>query len=292
MSQKIYFSHHKRRPWGDLLTFFAVWEGKRKEQIFAKQKKNKMAIFAHDAIGRHINFFGVYEEEDLEFIIYCLSLMDFDISKKNILDIGANIGNHSIYFASKFKSVIAFEPNPDAFVLLTFNTRKNSNIELKNYGLGDEAGEFTMIDVPGNIGASTIIAKTTQIPDSVIAKIKTLDSLSLGTVDFMKIDVEGFEEKVLIGARETIKKNSPIILLEQLKTDFKNSTSAAIELLRNQDYKIFWIDGQLNLSQNIFYKFLKLLKSVFFGRILTLCSGSEIPERNHSLLIAIPKKLL
>ena len=90
----------------------------------------------------------------------------------------------------------------------------------------------------------------------------------------------------------TYKKNSPIILLEQLKTDFKNSTSVAIELLRKQDYKIFWIDGQINLSQNIFYKLLKLLKSMLFGRIITLCSGSEIPETNHSLLIAIPKRLL
>ena len=103
---------------------------------FASREKKK-AIFAHDSIGRYINLFGGYEREELDILFDFLAPLDVEFKNSLALDIGANIGNHAMYFSDHFQRVIAFEPNDDVFYLLKFNGSMRK-CDLKNF-TGDES---------------------------------------------------------------------------------------------------------------------------------------------------------
>jgi hypothetical protein len=103
--------------------------------------------------------------------------------------------------------------------------------------LGRTESVVEMNIVQGNTGHSHInqqsIGKGT-IP------LKTLDSFGLLNVDMIKIDVEGFEGEILAGAIETIKKNKPILVIEQQKHEYQNdiNETPAIKILENWGYRV------------------------------------------------------
>jgi FkbM family methyltransferase len=140
-----------------------------------------------------------------------------------ILDIGSNIGNHSLYWATRSKAskIIAFEPIIETYNILVKNIDINnlSNvITAKNIALGNEKG-FASINTFNfeNHGA-------TSLKESVNGQIKveTLDGIINDSeqFNFVKIDVEGFEEQVLKGGRKTFLKNKPYLFIEIQKENY------------------------------------------------------------------------
>ena len=82
----------------------------------------QLAVLAFDHIGLCINLDGRYEKRTLDLIRNYLKSVISDLERSVALDIGANIGNHSVYFSDLFEEVFAFEPNPRTFALLRFNS--------------------------------------------------------------------------------------------------------------------------------------------------------------------------
>lgn len=133
-----------------------------------------------------------------------------------ILDIGSNIGNHSLYWCNErnAKLVYAFEPYPYTYKILEKNVIANNlenRLKIFPFGISDE---ITKGSVEGfcstNIGGTGF----EKNPDGDF-DFKTLDSLSIPEkIDLIKIDVEGKEMDVIKGGMETIKKNLPIIVIE------------------------------------------------------------------------------
>lgn len=167
-----------------------------------------------------------------------------------VLDIGANIGNHSIYFLKECgaKKVIAFEPVKETFNILKRNIEINDledKVVLYNCGVGElrSKAAFEEYDLH-NIGGTTLYDKE----DGDI-EIFSIDSLNLDDdVTFMKVDVEGFEEKVIRGALETIKKYRPVIMLEAW--DRSNTIENIIMLLSDLGYDFSFIEAE----NYIFYR--------------------------------------
>jgi len=96
-----------------------------------------IAGLSFDAIHHHINVYGSYEKLELDVISEFLdkNLTRFDIA----LDVGANIGNHTVRFlAPKFEKVYCYEPNDVVFDLLSINTKSLSNVICFNFGLSDK----------------------------------------------------------------------------------------------------------------------------------------------------------
>ena len=130
------------------------------------------------------------------------------------LDIGANVGLWSRDLVKRFDAVIAFEPVAMFRECLTRNVFAK-NLEIRDIALGDQEGMIKMIITKGNTGHTHVD------PDSINGdtQITRLDSLELPIVDYIKIDCEGFEYRVLQGAEQTIKRCQPIVVIEQKPHD-------------------------------------------------------------------------
>ncbi len=132
-----------------------------------------------------------------------------------IIDAGANIGLFSI-FCSRLapeSKIYSFEPTPSTFKVLKRNCEPYKNIIPFQNGLGDE--EATKNILESDCDGANNIEDSGRIVDFNGAKskvhIRTIDSYEFPKIDFIKMDVEGYERQVLKGAKETIKKYSPVI---------------------------------------------------------------------------------
>lgn len=124
--------------------------------------------------------------------------------KGTVLDIGANIGTHTIYYQRYAERVLAFEPNKIAFDCLAHNV---PTAELYNVAVSDHEGKIDIIPQGDNYGA------VYTVPGETVRCI-TLDSLQLQSCNYMKIDVEGDELAVLLGGKETIDRFKPVMCIE------------------------------------------------------------------------------
>ncbi|MBI2025332.1 FkbM family methyltransferase [Candidatus Kaiserbacteria bacterium] len=128
--------------------------------------------------------------------------------KSVVVDIGAHIGTFAVPIAAHAGRVIAFEPSPASFELLSRNVgAANGNFELKQEALGKESGSGTiLVRNASNAGANTL-SPGDDIP------VATLDS-EVAHADFIKIDVEGMELDVLRGGAGLIERARPAVLFE------------------------------------------------------------------------------
>nr|WP_255575059.1 FkbM family methyltransferase [Caldovatus aquaticus] len=133
-----------------------------------------------------------------------------------VADIGANIGNHTLFFAMVCGAgmVHAFEPMRVTFELLRRNVALNnlSNVNCINAALGAEQGRADLLGfAQHNMGAARLLASETDTGDYTVT---TLDAQGFDRLDFVKIDVEGAHLAVLEGARETLARHRPLIWIE------------------------------------------------------------------------------
>ncbi len=156
-----------------------------------------------------------------------------------IVDVGANTGNHTIFFAGPMKAamVTPFEPMPDAASALRAAVSRNglSNVDLSQLGVGvaDCAGRAKLIfSVQGGLGATSLASDA----HGEIG-VATLDSMISGPIDFVKIDVEGMEMRVLAGAERLIKQWKPLIFIEIANAN----TTTFVEWLAVMGYKVLRI---------------------------------------------------
>lgn len=176
-------------------------------------------------------------------------------NSETILDIGANIGCTAILFSSLSKQVYAFEPSPTTFGFLKENIARSGkkNLFLQNMGLGAESSESTLTFSPSN-RAGGFVSNQTQVSVGHTTEkivIRQLDevvkALNLRAVDFIKIDVEGFEGNVLRGAEQTLLSNKPVVVLELnhwcLNAFQRTSVPDFFDLLRSIFPILLAVDG-------------------------------------------------
>lgn len=127
------------------------------------------------------------------------------------LDIGANVGLWSRELCDRFDRVIAFEPVQEFVNCLKLNV-PNDNLEIKQFALGNEDTMINMVITEHNTGHSHV--DLNSIGHGTVPMVR-LDSLEFDHVDYVKIDVEGFETELVLGAEQTFKHHKPIIMIEQ-----------------------------------------------------------------------------
>jgi FkbM family methyltransferase len=202
-----------------------------------------VAVFAFDRIGHMINLEGRYEGAELACAFEFLRKTG--LIRGDAVDVGANIGNHALYFAGYFANVVALEPNPRLFELLAINARLSKNIHPLNIGASDVSKEMSLSYDSANWGGGKL---SKDRPDAsrafnVPVKVQRLDDLvelAEHPVGLLKIDVEGHELRVLQGAATLIARSRPVVLFEQHPHEAANGSSRVADWLRANGYKSFY----------------------------------------------------
>jgi FkbM family methyltransferase len=157
-----------------------------------------------------------------------------------ILDIGANIGQTSLWMASALKKknveIIAIEPYPSTYKKLVENIKLNEsfNIHTLNIAFGNSFTKLLMDGCSSNSGAFRVNS-TNEKGDFVEVKQTTLDAHFLNNyrkIDFIKIDVEGFEYNVIKGGVSLLKRDYPVLFIEIDNENLKAQNSSAVELIQ------------------------------------------------------------
>ena len=186
-------------------------------------------------------FYGYENEYIFKHVPWYEEKMLIDIKNLNIsgtyVDVGGNIGNHSLFFLNHCISdkVITFEPINYCFNILKLNLEKNTtkSYQLNKIAVWNEKTmlEFKLFNSFGNMGMSKVFDGVNKTIEANTLDNTLLDEKEVGLI---KIDVEGGEINVLKGGINIIKKHNPLIICEANTEDERKKID---EFLSNLGYK-------------------------------------------------------
>jgi FkbM family methyltransferase len=193
-------SAFKTNPW-KVLSRILIWEWLRlfNQSInYSYDKTFPITLRPNEGVSRLTFYFGVSEPDLFAFYDSFLRPGMF------VMDVGANIGLHSLFMAKRVApsgKVYALEPAPEIFRRLEENVASSTlkNLFIFPLALGEKSGVARINDVPEDTSRTFL----TNSGQGSLVPVETLDDFchknSIGNLNFLKLDVEGFEEMVLRG---------------------------------------------------------------------------------------------
>ena len=183
---------------------------------------------------------GLFENNLIE---WCRQFCKKD---QNMLDIGAHSGTYTISLAENCKHVYAFEPQKLTYYSLCGSVALSNlkNVTCLNFGLGstEQVGKQTL-NIVSLDGGSTLHSSNNNILQTEEIEIKTLDSLNIDNIGFIKIDVEENELQVLLSSQNTLEKSKYPKILFEMNTENKQ----LIDFFKGLHYNIIPISGYKNM---------------------------------------------
>jgi FkbM family methyltransferase len=135
--------------------------------------------------------------------------LDFCRRRRVAVDVGAHVGFWSYYLALAFERVHAFEPN-EMYAHCFERNVAAKHVSLHRVALGEAQRSIALESVADNTGATHVRPNASgSVP------MRRLDDYRFEELDFLKVDVEGYERLVLEGARETLARCRPVVIVEQ-----------------------------------------------------------------------------
>jgi FkbM family methyltransferase len=185
-----------------------------------------MFCFTQDSIGKALIGYGEYCHPEIELLKKYLTKQSF------VIDIGANIGTHSIGIGPYVAKVMAIEPDKQNHGLLTKNL---SLAMLKNVS----SNRLALSDTVGHVGTKFDYGKTKLDPSGKDVMCTKLDLIKgFPRLDLIKIDVEGMELNVLNGASATISYYQPKIFVEVHDVSLR---PYIYDFLKGHNFFIYWV---------------------------------------------------
>jgi two-component system osmolarity sensor histidine kinase EnvZ len=222
------------------------------ESGFTRLKRCKRGLFMfnrHDLfVGRSLDLYGEWCDSEVSLLLRFLKPGD------TVLDIGANIGTHTVPFAEAVGAaglVLAFEPQRLLLQMLDGNVALNclTNTHCLRLAVGAAPGNIRIPvlspTTPNNFAA--LPAQGHSSGEGI--DVATVDSLALDACHLIKIDVEGMEPDVLAGARETITAHKPVLFVENNTVERAAPTLAAI---LDAGYRAWWHVAPYYNARNFF----------------------------------------
>jgi FkbM family methyltransferase len=251
--------------------------------------KAPILVDAHSEIGKQIISYGYAEKYFLDTFFNSIQTSNF-FKDKIALDVGANIGNHSIYFSKYFKKVLSFEPVSRTFQILSLNTNFVQNIEVFNFALSDETKQSNIFVDTKASGLSSLnnTSNKTCIEKIKIKVFDNLHNIDKDLIGLVKIDVEGHEVNVLNGMKNLLKSSSPICLIE-----FQGSKRyEIIDLLTIFSYDKFYIVQKIGFYNKLHSRGFLLIRFVKLILGLFISPKFKIKEVSVKELLKIETEML
>jgi FkbM family methyltransferase len=229
-----------------------------------------MMYFANDQfIGRSLDLYGEFSEGEIEAFAQILR------PGMTVVDAGANIGAHTLYFAEAVGpggAVIAFEPQRALHQLLCGNLALNghSRVHAHLAALGHAPGTAKVPPIDYSKGANFGALELGNWTLGEEIPVVTLDSLGLAHCHLIKIDVEGMELDVLEGAADTVARHQPVLYVE---SDRPQKAAALIRWLLDRRYRLYAHLPLLFNPKNYFGNADNVFGAVVSGNILCLPAG-------------------
>lgn len=236
-------------------------------------------------IGASLEYYGEWAEPELELLEQFISYGD------TILDIGANIGTHTLFFAklvSPSGCVFAYEPQRITFQMLCGNISLNAlpNVVALNVAVGDKNDKIQILEIDPhyeyNFGGFNIDKFGTA--SGVEVPLIKIDGEKLKNCHLIKIDVEGWELKVLQGAAQVIHKHRPIIYVENNKEDHSQEL---IRTFLDAGYRCWWhIYPRFN-PNNFYEKSKNIFKAPIESNMLCIHQSVDIQDYDLSKVFPV-----
>jgi FkbM family methyltransferase len=244
----------------------------------AKARPQRLFVEIASNIDRHILSEGLFEKGVIEILREtCVKVRRNGL----MIDIGANIGNHSVALASTFKRVEAVEPHPVLFRVLEANVIHNqlAHVTCHNIGLASEDARGTLVAAAENHGLNRVEERS-KLPPEVFGLSKkefatryaielksAIDFVSafadeLDTA-FIKIDVEGMEEEIIRAIGPLLRTHKPLLGFEW----FTSSHPKMVELVTSFDGYELWGIRLHDRGKNLLWRAIKIF---FVGRTYTV----------------------
>jgi FkbM family methyltransferase len=204
----------------------------------------------NEHIDREIFFFGAYAADELRFLDRAARAIA-PAGGLNFFDIGANVGQHSLWMARRAARVFAFEPSARAVAQLSANIAANQieNVRLFDFALGEEDIEAQLGSGFAHNAGSRSLLWTLDEAKAETVRVRrgadVFDEHDLPAMHLLKLDVEGFEKSVLRGLAGRIARDRPVIMMELIGPEnLKSGFSDEAELRRTlyPDHQLFSID--------------------------------------------------
>lgn len=261
-------------------------------KLIVDGKQKNITVDLNDTIGKEVYLYGWYDKRVLDFTRKLIKRMKSD-SPLILVDVGASIGNHTLYLCDLCDSVFSFEPNPVAYDRLNANIADSGfdSIETIPIGLFNKKDRLPFA-VPNktNLGSARIVdSGKHQLMIDVDRGDVLLEGKLRGDLALIKIDVEGHEQNALVGLERVIKNHLPVIMFEYSSDTIRNNGLLIRDNLKEIGYFFFgtmfsprWIQI-LTLSNR-----LKLYDFDFENRCETVFA---VPKRRMAQFMAVAETL-
>ena len=173
--------------------------------------------------------------------------------KRKFIDIGANVGIYTYFFANKFNTIEAFEPISE--ITYRIDSLKKNNIKVHSVALSNNTGllEFYIPKIKGGIEPSLAsLEKKDGLIDVRKVSVKQLDTYNFNDVDLIKIDVEGHEYQTILGAKSTLLSSRPLLIIEIEQRHIERPIEDVFALLSTFQYEGYFLKNHNLISINEF----------------------------------------
>lgn len=214
-----------------------------------KTKINDMDFWYRNGdayVGKRIAL-GKYEEYETKLLLKQIN------SNSIVADVGANIGYYTVQMAKKARLVYAIEPDKDNFEILKKNVENNKleNVVLINAAVGSKNEKIKLYKSTVNDGDHRVYNPGNRDKFNVVECLRLDDILkNEQKISLIKIDTQGWEPEVIEGAKEIIKRDSPILFMEYWPNAYAEAKLDEGKMMRflKKYYKYIWqIDSNLNI---------------------------------------------
>lgn len=211
---------------------------------------NHIIEYEYDSdIGQCLFFHGAFEQQEIDFFARLIAREAAPV----VLDIGANIGLHSLAWANANRNatIYAFEPSPSTMKLLNRNVETNScrsQVVMVPRAISNEVGHAQFFECDDNAFSSLKDTRRKRVVRVEEVDVITIDSFvaehKISRLSLVKIDVEGAETEVILGAVDTLRSLGPDLFVEIYGgTDSNPAPEGTIKLISELGYNAFVLKG-------------------------------------------------
>jgi len=226
-----------------------------------------MTYFPHDMYcGRSLDLYGEFSPGEAALFKQIVR------PGMTVLDVGANIGIHTVLFAQLVGPqgrVVAYEPQRVVHQMLCANVMTNGllNVQARHAAAGSKPDTLLVPPVNYNVEGNYGCLSLGQWTAGESVPVETIDSLNLPQCHFIKMDVEGMEVEALRGAVQTLKTKRPILYVENDRLD---RSQALIQTIMDADYRLYWHVSHYYTEKNFFQNSENVFKGIVSSNMLCI----------------------